>query len=64
MTRRKPFPNPITNGAETLIYLEKFDAFKVIAKENRSSLNDKIMYGKKTGLYKKLMRLKRIWNRG
>jgi len=63
MIRVKPFPNPITNGAETLIYLEKIDAFKVVLKDDRSNLNDKIIYGKRTGLYKKLMRLKRIWNR-
>ena len=63
MIGKKPFPNPMTNGAETLVYLEKLDAFKIIAKESRSKLNNKIIYGRRTGLYKKLMRLKRIWDK-
>lgn len=63
MIRKKPFPNPLTNGAETLVYLEKIDSFKIITKEARSKLDEKIVYGKRTGLYKKLMRLKRIWNK-
>ena len=34
MIRKKPFPNPLTNGAETLVYLEKIDSFKIINKRS------------------------------
>lgn len=61
----KPFPNPVTNGKELVVYVKNKDYFKVVRSSAGSIFKKNSIHKKNSFLYKELMRPKtyKIWGK-
>ena len=61
MKKKYIFKNPLSNGLETIAFIPKINGFLVLECKPNSKLKKNMIFGKKSFLYKKLFKIKKIW---